>query len=285
MRIAVILSTFDQPGHLWRALAGYRRQARPPDELLVADDGSGEATRAAVREFGAQVPFPVRHCRHDHDGWRKNAIVNRAIAAARADYIILSDGDCIPRADFIAAHERNARPGRFLSGGDYRLPENVSAGVTIEDILSGALFRLDRLRELGLPAGSKTLKLTAGARLGALLDRLNVSSARWGGSNASTWREALLRVNGLDERFSFPGKDDVEMGARLRHLGLRPRHVRHQAVCLHLFHAKGYWRFEEMEKNLGLLRETVASRRIATPCGIAQAATPFTLDECGPAAR
>ncbi len=281
MRIAVILSTFEQPEHLRRALAGYRRQLRPPDELLVADDGSGEATRAAVREFGAQVAFPVRHCRHEHDGWRKNAIVNRAIAAARADYIVLSDGDCVPRPDFIAAHERNARPGRFLSGGDYRLPERLSAAVTIDDVLDGALFRLDRLRALGLPPGSKTLKLTAGPWFGAVLDRLNLSPARWGGSNASTWREALLGVNGLDERFTFPGKDDVEMGARLGHLGLRSRHVRHQAVCLHLHHPKGYWRFEEMEKNLSLLRDTVAARRVATPCGIAQAATPFTIDECG----
>ncbi len=284
MRVAVILSTYDQPEHLRRALAGYRRQQRPPDELLVADDGSDEATRAVVREFGAQAPFPVRHCRHDHAGWRKNAIVNRAIASARADYIILSDGDCIARPDFITAHLRNARPDRFLAGGDYRLPEKLTDAVTLDDILSGAVFRLDRLRELGLPAGSKTLKLTAGPRLGALLDRLNLSPARWGGSNASTWREALLRVNGLDERFSFPGKDDVEMGARLCHLGLRGRHVRHQAICLHLHHGKGYWRYEEMEKNLGLLRETVAARRTTTPCGIAQAATPFTIDECGGAA-
>jgi glycosyltransferase involved in cell wall biosynthesis len=284
MRVAVILSTFDQPEHLRRALAGYRRQQRPPDELLVADDGSGEATRAVIREFAAQIPFPVRHCRHDHDGWRKNAIVNRAIAAARADYVIVSDGDCIPRPDFIAAHLRNARPGRFLAGGDYRLPETVTDAVTADDILSGAIFRLARLRELGLPVGSKTLKLTAGPRLGAVVDRLNLSPARWGGSNASTWREALLRVNGLDERFSFPGKDDVEMGTRLRHLGLRAWHVRHQAVCLHLFHGKGYWRFDEMEKNLALLNETISLRRTATPCGIAQAATGFTIDECGAAA-
>ena len=284
MRVAVILSTYEQPQHLRRALVGYLRQQRPPDEIIVADDGSGPATAAVVRAFGGQAPFPVRLCRHDHDGWRKNAIVNRAIGATQADYLILSDCDCIPRPDFIAAHLRNARPDAFLAGGDYRLPENVTAAVTRDDILDGAVFRLDRLHELGLPPGSKTLKLTVGPRLAAVIDRLNLSRARWGGSNASTWRSALLRVNGLDERFSFPGKDDVELGERLRHLGLHGRHIRHQAICLHLHHGRGYWRYHEMDRNLALLRETVASRRVVTPQGIAQAATPFTIDGGGPAA-
>jgi glycosyltransferase involved in cell wall biosynthesis len=285
MRVAVILSTYNQPQHLRRALAGYLRQVRPPDELLVADDGSGEETRSVVREFGAQAPFTARLFRHDHDGWRKNAIVNRALAGADADYIIMSDGDCIPRPDFVAAHLRNARPGAFLSGGDCRLPQNVTDAVTISHIMSGEIFKLSRLHELGLPAGSKTLNLTVGPRLGAVLDMFNISPARWCGSNASTWRSALLEVNGLDERFSFPGKDDVEMGNRMRNLGLRTRHVRHQAICLHLNHEKGYWRYDEMDKNMAILNETISTRRTATPFGIAQAATAFTVEDCGAGSR
>ncbi len=281
MRVAVILSTFNQPQHLRRALAGYLRQVRPPDELLVADDGSGEETRSVIREFGAQAPFAVRHFRHEHAGWRKSVILNHVLAGTGADYIVMSDGDCVPRSDFIAAHLRNARPGTFLSGGDYRLPRNVTDAVTLGDILSGEVFKLARLRELGLPAGSKTIKLTAGPRLGAVLDMFNLSPARWGGSNASTWRSALIQVNGLDERFIIPCKEDVEMGERLRNLGFRTRHVRHQAVCLHLYHDKGYWRYDETYKNLAMLEETIATRRTVTPFGIAQAAAAFTVDDYG----
>lgn len=285
MRVAVILSTFNQPGHLRRALCGYLHQQRPPDEVIIADDGSGPETRDVIREFGAQAPFPVRHFRHDHDGWRKNAIVNRALATTTVDYIIFSDGDCIPRPDFIAAHVRRAHPLTFLSGGDYRLPENVTQAITLTDIHDGTVFQLARLRELGLPAGSKTAKLRVGPAFGRALDFLNFSPARWGGSNASTWRSALLAVNGLDERFTFPGKDDVEMGVRLHNLGCRSRHIRHQAICLHLNHAKGYWRYDEMDKNLGFLHESRATRRTATPQGIAQAATPFTVTDYGAGSR
>lgn len=285
MRVAVILSTFNQPAHLRRALRGYLHQQRPPDELIVADDGSPPDTRELIREFGTHARFPVRHFWHEHAGWRKNAIVNRALANTTADYILFSDGDCIPRPDFIAAHLSHARPMTFLSGGDYRLPDNVTAAVTVEDIDNGSVFRLDRLRALGLPPGSKTAKLRIRPGLGRWLDTFNLSAARWGGSNASTWRSALLAVNGLDERFTFPGKDDVEMGVRLHNLGCRSRHIRHQAICLHLNHPKGYWRYDEMDKNLAFLEESRSTRRTATPQGIAQAATPFTVTEYGPGAH
>jgi glycosyltransferase involved in cell wall biosynthesis len=285
MRVAVILSTYNQPHHLRRALAGYLRQQRPPDELLIADDGSGTETRAVIAEFAAQAAYPVLHLNHADTGWSKNAIVNRAIAATSADYIVMSDGDCLPRPDFIAAHLRRARPRTFLSGGDFRLPQDVTDAIRIADILDGSVFRPARLRALGLRLGPKALKLAVSPALGRWLDAFNLSAARWGGSNASTWRDGLIAVNGLDERFSFPGKDDVEMGVRLRHLGYRSRHIRHQAICLHLNHGKGYWRYEQMQKNLALLAETSATRRVATPCGIAQASTPFTLERHAPAAR
>ena len=281
MRVTVILSTFKQPLHLRRALCGYLFQTRPPDELIVADDGTNEDNREILRDFGARAPFAVRHYRHEHDGWRKNAIVNRAIAGTSSDYIILSDGDCIPRPDFIAAHERNARPKTFLAGGDYRLPQNVTDAITAAHIESGAVFRRDFLLGLGLPPKTKRVKLTISPHWGRWLDALNVSPARWGGSNASTWRADLLAVNGLDESFTAPCKDDVEMGERLRNLGLATRHIRYQAICLHLNHSREYWREGENIENLSKLGETVRTGRTRTARGIAEADGNFTVDSYG----
>lgn len=277
MRIAVIMSTYEQPWHLERALEGYLLQTRPPDELLIADDGSGEPTRAVIAAFAARAKFPVLHLRHEHQGWRKQAIVNRAMVTATSEYVILTDGDCIPRSDFVAAHARLARPRTFLSGGDYRLPQNVTTALSFADIRSGAAFRVSRLRELGLPPGAKTLKLRVGPKVGGLLDLANTSRVRLGGSNASTWREALLAVNGLDESFLSPCKDDVEMGERLRNSGLRGRHIRHQAICLHLNHERGYWNPEFMRDNLVRLDETRRAGRTVAARGIAQASVPCTV--------
>ncbi len=284
MRVAVLISTFNQPVHLRRTLRGYLYQQRPPDELLIGDDGSEAETAEVIREFGALAKFPVRHFRHEHNGWQKHSIFNRALATTTCDYIIFTDGDCIPRPDYVAAHLRCARPNTFLSGGDYRLPENVTQAITNADIDNGSVFKTERLRELGLPPSSKTIKLTVGPTLGRFLDALNVSTARWGGSNSSTWRAGLLAVNGMDERFNSPGKDDVEMGLRLLNLGYRSKHVRHQAVCLHLYHGKGYWLHDQMDKNFQLLNDTRTTGRSATPHGIKETSKPYTVTDYGPRA-
>ncbi len=42
--------------------------------------------------------------------------------AATGDYLILTDGDCIPRQDFVSQHRAASRPGCFLSGGYFKLP-------------------------------------------------------------------------------------------------------------------------------------------------------------------
>ena len=53
--------------------------------------------------------------------------------------------------------------------------------------------------------------------------------------NASTWREAVLAVNGFDLELEYGGLDR-EFGQRLENLGCRGVQVRHRAVLLHLHH-------------------------------------------------
>ena len=48
MRISLIVTTYERPHALAAVLATVATQQRAPDEVLVADDGSGAATRAVV---------------------------------------------------------------------------------------------------------------------------------------------------------------------------------------------------------------------------------------------
>ncbi len=59
------------------------------------------------------------------------------------------------------------------------------------------------------------------------------------GPNASAWKSGLLAVGGMDERFAS-GSQDRELGVRLQNHGIKPRHVRFDAVGLHLDRARGY---------------------------------------------
>jgi hypothetical protein len=82
-------------------------------------------------------------------------ILNRAILAAETDYLIFTDGDCIPRADFVATHLKFRRPKHFLSGGYFKLPMITSETITKEDIIAQRCFDVHWLQQNGLKAIKK----------------------------------------------------------------------------------------------------------------------------------
>ena len=48
MTIGVIISTYNNPAWLEKTLWGYLCQDRMADEIIIADDGSGEETRMLI---------------------------------------------------------------------------------------------------------------------------------------------------------------------------------------------------------------------------------------------
>ena len=69
-------------------------------------------TRRVIEKFSAEV-MPVNHQWQADDGFRKCTILNRAVEGAKGDYLILSDGDCIPRWDFVEQHVQRGLPGHL----------------------------------------------------------------------------------------------------------------------------------------------------------------------------
>ena len=116
MKISLVISTFNQPEALAKAWRGLLRQTRLPDEVLISDDGSGELTLELVKKFTTTTPTPVRHIWHPHDGFRKTVILNQTVAAAAGDYMIFTDGDCVPHPKFIADHAALAEKGFWVQG-------------------------------------------------------------------------------------------------------------------------------------------------------------------------
>ena len=123
---AVIVTTYNRPDALAAVLAGYLAQRNAEFELIVADDGSTDDTRRVVEAFKSRAPFPVTHVWHEDRGFRAAAIRNRALAATRADYIMFSDGDCVPAPRFVAQHRRLAERGWFVAGNRVLLSENFT---------------------------------------------------------------------------------------------------------------------------------------------------------------
>lgn len=269
----VVFTTYNQPEWLERALLGFAAQSRLDFELIVADDGSGEDTRVTIERLRPQLPFALLHLWQPDRGFRKCAALNRAIGAAAADYLIFTDGDCIPRRDFVATHLRLRAPGRFLSGGYHKLPLSTSHAITAAEIASGRCFEVQWLRARGMPASRRDLKLSAGPRLGWLLDLLSPARASWNGHGASGWKQDLLAVNGFDERMCYGG-EDREFGERLAHAGVRGKRIRHRTVALHLDHPRHYATAEGIAFNRRLRARTRRERLSWTEHGIARQPAP-----------
>jgi glycosyltransferase involved in cell wall biosynthesis len=272
---AVIVSTFNQPVLLDRCLFALDRQTAAPLELVVADDGSGEETRAVIAAFTKQTRLAVRHVWHEDRGFRKTRILNKAIHAAAADYLVFIDGDCVAHPDFIAEHLANATAGHYLNGSLIRLNAGASARITREAIASAAAFDARWLIRSGGRIDRRYLRLALDYRSRRWLNRNNRTPLYWLGSNSSCFRADAIAVNGFDNRFSY-GFEDGDFGNRLENFGLTPRTVRWTAILLHLWHARPWARPEVIERNQQLVTPKGAGSRHWAEDGLREA----VADDC-----
>lgn len=266
MRISVVVTTYQQPDWLELVLWGYSAQTLPAHEVLVADDGSGPATATLLDRMSGVLPS-LRHVWHEDLGFRKTEILNKAIAASTGEYLLFTDGDCIPHRDLLAVHARYARPRHFLSGGYIKLPMQTSQAITPEDVTSGNATDYRWLRAHGLPLSRRVAAMRLGERVAGFLDRITPTRASFNGHNASVWRADAVAANGFDERMRYGGLDR-EFGERLENAGVRGLQIRHRSIVVHLDHPRGYRNEETMRRNREIRDETARLRLTRAPVGL-----------------
>lgn len=267
LKISVVVSTYNSEAWLEKVLLGYKQQTYKDFELIIADDGSRETTKALIDSYRKDYPVEIIHLWHEDDGYRRQEILNVAIVKANYEYILMTDGDCIPRADFVEVHAKNAQKGKFLSGGYCKLSMKLSERIDKSDIESGRCFKVNWLKSIDKLGFSQTLKLNSGPVLSSFLDRITPTNASFNNCNSSGWKSDMIAINGYDERMKYGGPDR-ELGERLENFGVEGVQIRHQAVCLHLDHPRGYKTPESLKRNLEI-REQVRKQNIVwTPYGI-----------------
>lgn len=269
MQVSVVFTTYNSTEWLEKVLWGFFEQTYPHFEIVIADDGSTEETRRLVQRMREISPVPLVHVWQEDAGFQKCRILNKAILAASGEYLIFTDGDCIPRSDFVEQHVRRAGDACFLSGGYFKLPMDVSRRIGREDIQSQRVFDMGWLRRLGLPRSVKNLKLMARGWAASLLNTISPAKASWNGHNASCYKRHVLAANGFDERMQYGG-EDREFGERLVHMGLTGKRIRYSAICVHLDHARGYVKEEMLLRNAQIRRETAEHRTVRAVVGLDQ---------------
>lgn len=267
MRVSVIISTYNNPAWLEKVIWGYELQTHTDFEFIVADDGSGEETRSLIEQYQKASRMKIVHVWHPDKGFQKSAILNKAVAASTTSYLIFSDGDCIPRKDFVETHVRNAKQGYFLSGGYFKLPMETSKAVSREDVENQNAFNVNWLHAHGLKKTYKELKLVSRGLQQYLLNWLTPTKPTWNGHGSSGWKKDILAVNGYNEEMQYGGQDR-ELGERLVNLGIKGKQIRYSAVCVHLDHKRGYNTPELIHKNRKIRQQTRFQRKVWTRNGI-----------------
>jgi glycosyltransferase involved in cell wall biosynthesis len=238
MKTSVIFSTYNSPDWMEKVLWGFFAQTEREFEIIIADDGSRDDTRERIERLSDDSSLTIRHVWQPDEGFQKSRILNKAIAAAHGDYLIFTDGDCIPRNDFVAEHLRHADENSYLSGGYFKLPMTISKAITKDDVTSQRVFSADWLRQQDMNIGISSLKLSSRGQLGDMLNHLPIK-ASWNGHNSSCYKKWAIAVNGFDENMQYGGQD-AEFGRRLRHSGVKAKRIRYSTICVHLDHGRGY---------------------------------------------
>lgn len=267
MRATVIFSTYNSEEWLEKVLVGFHYQTCTDFEIVIADDGSSDKTKHLIDRLRNEIQIPIKHVWQEDDGFQKTKILNKAILAAETDYLIFTDGDCIPRNDFVSVHLNYRQKGYFLSGGYFKLPMNISKMISKDDIANQNCFDIKWLKSRGLSKSIKNYKLIAHGFWSTLLDKITPTNPSWNGHNASGWKSDILEINGFNEEMQYGG-EDRELGERLFNFGIKSKQIRYSAICVHLDHERGYVNEAAWKKNQAIRDYTIKNKVIKTTHGI-----------------
>lgn len=265
--MSVIISTYNSEEWLEKVLWSYNAQSYKDFEVIIADDGSKEDTAELIESLRAYLNYNINHVWHEDHGFQKSKILNKALLESKADYILMSDGDCLARTDFVETHFKNRKKGYFLSGGYYKLPMAISKLINRDDIINQNCFDLKWLKSKGLKSSFKNNKLNSSGIKSKILNHITPTNASWNGHNSSGWKSDIFHVNGLDITMQYGGQDR-ELGERLFNLGIKSKQIRYSAVCLHLDHPRGYKNEASINKNKAIRDHTKKIKKIWTDNGI-----------------
>lgn len=235
MLISVVVTTYNRSDALLAVLAGLSHQLDRNFEVIVADDGSRAEQQRLLLDSGVAKALRVTHVWHPDVGFTASRVRNRGVAAARGEYIVFLDGDCVPEVDFIFRHRQLAQRGFFVNGSRV--------------LLSAALTRrvIDGQEQVSTQPASWWLRQRLRGDASKLTHLLRLPDGSWRvqrafswkgirSCNLGVWRSDFERVDGFDESFVGWGHEDADFVLRLHHAGVARKNGFCATEVFHLWH-------------------------------------------------
>lgn len=192
--VSVIIPTYNREKLLAKCLSALAGQTFPAEEyeVIVIDDGSTDGTPAMVKELARKAPCCINYVYKEHKGI--GAARNVGLRLARGELIIFIDSDIVAVPDFIQAHVSQHKITR--KAGSFQVDDNF--------IVHGPVIYTTNLDN---PLATKK-RVT------------DISTAFFATTNVSIAKKWLFEAGLFDEDFTEYGWEDLELGQRLRRLGL-----------------------------------------------------------------
>ena len=224
---SLVTPTYNWPEALELLLLSIKKQSILPNEVIIADDGSKEETTQLIQKYQKDFPVPIIHVWHEDNKNQKPAIMNKAIAKAKYDYIVEIDGDIIMHKDFVRDHLSLAEKNVFLYG----------SRVNIQEDYLETLFKKKKIQfnvfSKGIKKRGRTLHIPFLANRYKKEDK---RSNKLRGCNMSFWKSDLIKINGFNESLTGWGIDDSEMIQRLINISVQGKRLKHKGIVYHIYH-------------------------------------------------
>ena len=256
---SLVIATYNWPHALEICLESVLRQNKMPDEILIADDGSGKSTKELIEHFRSRFAVPVHHIWHPDEGFRLAQIRNKANVAARGEYIIQLDGDLILHPCFVKDHMTAAKPGYFIGGSRVIIDQERSEQILYDKNIELNIF------QKGISNRFNGIELAALGKLASTIVKTN-SAYNIRGCNMSYWKKDFLAVNGYNEEYIGWGREDTDLVFRFYHSGLQRRFFKFRGVAYHLWHKEADR--SRIIQNDDILSHTIQTKAIRCRKGV-----------------
>ena len=164
---------------------------------------------------------------HEDNGFRLATIRNKAIAAAKYDYIIQIDGDIIMNKHFIEDHLTFALKGHYLFGSRVNIKEKLLPKIFSKKIIDFNPF------SWGIKKRGRTIRIPS---LMNFIKSVSVRSQKLRGCNVSFWKKDFIKINGFNESIIGWGMEDSEMIQRLHNIGIKAKRLKYSGIVYHIYH-------------------------------------------------
>jgi glycosyltransferase involved in cell wall biosynthesis len=98
MRIAITVGVYNEEKYIGQLLEQLIKQTRPPDEIVIVDDGSRDNTAEIIKNYVQKNPL-IKYIYQKNAG--PAAARNNAWKNANADICVFTDGDCVPKTNWV----------------------------------------------------------------------------------------------------------------------------------------------------------------------------------------